>query len=80
MENEGKFVTLKKPGDAPSDEALAVAIAYDQMTPYGRSLIDLIVENEKLYGRGIRIISNREEERAQMVHEYAQSLFETEQE
>lgn len=38
---------------------------YSRLSPYGRSLIDLIIENEERYGRGIRLISNKENERAQ---------------
>ena len=43
---------------------------YSKMSPYGRSLVDLIIENEDRYGRGIRVISNKEDDRAQMIHAY----------
>lgn len=52
-----------------SDE-LALSEKYSRMSPYGRSLIDLIIENEERYGRGIRLISNKEDERDQMIHAY----------
>lgn len=39
--------------DAPlksvSDRAMEVARAYDSMSPYGKSMIDKVVENEKKY-------------------------------
>lgn len=59
-------------------KSIAVAYAYDKMTPYGRSIIDLVIENESKYGRAIRIISNPEEEAARTLQIYKDSLEELE--
>lgn len=61
-----------------SAKAVAVAQEYERMTPYGRSLIDVIVENESKYGRAIRIISNREEERDEFLRKFRESYDELE--
>lgn len=61
-----------------SAKAVAVAQAYEHMTPYGRSLIDVIIENESKYGRAIRIISNREEERDEFLRKFRESYDELE--
>ena len=59
-----------------SPKSVAVAQAYEHMTPYGRSLIDVIVENESKYGRAIRIISNRDEERMEASKRYSEGFSE----
>lgn len=52
-------------------EALMVARAYDHMSGYGRSLIDVIIDNEQKYGRELRRVDQREAERREAIERYS---------
>lgn len=59
-----------------STNALLVAAAYDDMSQYGRAIIDVVIENESTYGRVIKREAERIEKQQDEIGDYLEGADE----